>query len=179
MIIFKEHTKQGYASRTRENIILSDITIAMAQDFKTFGEILTYKTCKEMYKPICRINLNDSSVSEERIGMLRERLLKIGKNKITINIAGNGIYSLPNYTQEKIDYFAFSLLNRLFYGWDEFNKDEVEFRCGGQSGVDEAGAIAAFKLGFESLVLAPKTWMFRGLDGKDIRNEELFKERFL
>ena len=53
-----------------------------------------------------------------------------------------------------------------------------EIRSGGQTGVDEAGIIAAQRLGIPSSVHAPRGFVFRNKEGQDIRDERAFKERF-
>ena len=51
-------------------------------------------------------------------------------------------------------------------------------RSGGQTGIDEAGIIAAQRLGIPNEVHTTSNYMFRGRDGKDISDEEKFKARF-
>ena len=92
----------------------------------------------------------------------------------TLNIAGNGIYTMKGkYTQEQIDEFTYKLLGRVY---SEHGFKSI--RTGGQTGFDEAGAKAGIRLGIPTLVLAPKGWKFRNINGVDISNEKLFKERF-
>ena len=52
-------------------------------------------------------------------------------------------------------------------------------RSGGQTGADEAGILAAKELCIPAHVHAPKGWLMRGEDGKDVFSEYAFKERFV
>ena len=49
---------------------------------------------------------------------------------------------------------------------------------GGQTGADEAGIAAAKALGIPAEVHAPKGWMMRRGDNRDIFSEYEFKSRF-
>jgi len=98
-------------------------------------------------------------------------------NAKTLNIAGNGIYTMKQYSQEQIDDFTYKLLKAVLES-PELNTKIDSIRSGGQSGFDEAGAKAGYKLGIKTLVLAPKGYTFRDVNSKDISNEKLFKDRF-
>jgi transcription elongation GreA/GreB family factor len=98
-------------------------------------------------------------------------------NAKTLNIAGNGIYSLGDATQEQIDTYVYNLLKKVTESPNLKNKI-TSIRSGGQTGFDEAGIKAANKLGISSLVLATKDWKFRNKEGVDISNEAQFKARF-
>jgi hypothetical protein len=76
--------------------------------------------------------------------------------------------------QQSLDYFIYHFISLLIDSGLKIN----QIRTGGQSGADEAGAKAGIKLGIPTLVLAPNKWQFRDIDGKDIFNENAFKERF-
>ena len=103
---------------------------------------------------------------------------EIVKPSITLNIAGNGIYTMKGkYTQQQVDDFTYDLLKAVVESPNLKNKIEL-LRTGGQTGFDEAGAKAAQRLGIKTLVLAPKGWVFRDITGKDISSEEQFKSRF-
>jgi len=97
---------------------------------------------------------------------------------ITLNIAGNGIYTMKGkYTQQQVDDFTYKLLNKILNSPNLKNKIE-SIRTGGQTGFDEAGAKAGIKLGIPTIINAPKGWMFRNEKGQDISSEKSFKERF-
>lgn len=76
---------------------------------------------------------------------------------------------------EKIAYFIELLEHRL----SKNNIKITGIRSGGQTGIDEAGLKAAIKLGIPALCLAPKGWTFRDINGIDIKDEYLFKSRFI
>ncbi len=82
------------------------------------------------------------------------------------------------YTQEQCDYFTYKLLYEILNS-PKLETKIIGIRTGGQTGFDESGAKAGAKLNIPTLVLAPKYWKFRDINGIDISNEKLFKERFL
>jgi len=103
---------------------------------------------------------------------------EIVKPSITLNIAGNGIYTMKGkYTQQQVDDFTYDLLEQVLNSPNLNNRIE-SIRSGGQTGFDEAGAKAGVRLGVPTLILAPKGWTFRNELGKDISNESQFKARF-
>lgn len=75
---------------------------------------------------------------------------------IKLNIAGNGIYTL-GVDQEVVNR---EITNAVKYLLDHGVEIE-EIRSGGQTGVDEAGIIAAQRLGIKSSVVAPSKFEFR------------------
>lgn len=171
-IEFREHPKAGYASRTRENA-KCDITIAIAKDFNTAGEICTVnavKAAKKLYQQIPFETLLTlpvlHSVSTAINGLM-------GFN-YTMNIAGNGIYTFQ-LNQEYIDTRVYKCLLTIFR--DTIRKP-ITIISGGQTGIDEAGLKAAVLLDIPAICIAPKGWLFRNIKGEDIGDEKLFKERF-
>lgn len=175
MIEFKECEIEGYPARTKENIIKSDITIAFATNFDTRGEILTNNLATRFKKIYIGIDLNELFYSPINTFSLIESKLPSSSQDYIFNIAGNGLYSLKleqesynKYVQEVLEFY-------LKYTFKEIKL----VRSGGQTGIDEAGIVAADRLGIPTLVLAPKGWMFRNKEGKDIKNEQLFKQRFI
>ena len=173
-IIFIEDTG-GYRERTIKNAS-ADATLAIAMDFTSAGERLTKRSVLDQNKyyqaiDICR-GLN---IEKEVIDHIVDQfnVLKVK----TINIAGNGIYTMRGYyTQEQCDKFTYDLLNTIISSEDLMYKIDL-IRTGGQTGFDESGAKAGEKLGIKTIVLSPHGWKFRDLRG-DISNEVLFKKRF-
>ena len=163
MIQFIECQQAGYPARTRENILNSDSTIAIAQSFDTPGEILTRKLCIDNDKSYWCFKFPEQYsliAMGHRIDLHR------------INIAGNGIYSL-NVDQKFVDMWVYEFLFRLR------QYAQIKSVCsGGQTGVDEAGAKAGIKLGIPTIIRAPKGWMFRDKNHKTITSEKQFKARF-
>ena len=166
MIEFKEFQQSGYRARTMENAS-ADVTIAIAKDFYTAGEILTKNSVIKQNKRYIPINYFQAISSLQFIGISFE-----GKS---LNVAGNGIYTLKQ-PQEMVDSIIYDVLKFIF----ECTKSRPTLiRSGGQTGIDEAGLKAAVKLGIPALCLAPKGWVFRDINHKDIADEKLFKQRFV
>ena len=170
LITFEEDQSYGYKTRTDRNAS-ADITLAFAMDFTTGGEILTKNSVLGQNKIYIPIDINEMS------NQTVHEFVKLNLcNVKTLNIAGNGLYTMKNkYTQLEIDTLMLDFLKTVLP-----SDNQIELiRSGGQSGFDEAGIKAAIKLGIKALVLAPKGWMFRNIDGVDIRDENLFKNRFI
>jgi hypothetical protein len=174
-INFQEEPTTGYRQRTINNA-KADATIAIAVDFNSFGEKLTKTSVLGQNKKYISIDANTLTVSKERVDKIVEMLNSV--NAKTLNIAGNGIYTMKGkYTQEQIDKFTYDLLKAVIESPNLKTKIE-SVRSGGQTGFDEAGAKAGIKLGLPTIVLAPKGWTFRNINGQDISNEQQFKNRF-
>ena len=167
MIRFIEHNSDSYAPRTIENARNSDLTIAFAENFNTRGEELTKKWARR-YR--C-VSLLDFSLDPERIKRLS---FSIGNDIKSINIAGNGIYSLSQ-SQSHYDGFISDMLTDLFY---MCGCEWASVISGGQTGIDESGLKWGSKFGLDTFCLAPKGWKFRGKDGKDVSDKEKFLSRF-
>lgn len=181
MIIYKTSTSTNYYDRTKLTAA-ADVTFAFATDFNTKGEVLTRRLVNSHNKLYLNTklssNLDISDIDFDYIkfavnNTIEENNLK----KYSINIAGNGIYTLVKYgiSQSDIDKYMFNFLSLYV----ELVKSPIEFVIsGGQSGVDEAGSKAADKLGLNSFVYAPKYFRFRDINNIDIYDEYKFKERF-
>lgn len=172
---FIEDEKGGYSSRTIKNAS-ADVTIALAVDFNTAGERLTARMVDNLEKTYVPIDISNGTVSTEDVSRVINALNSVDAK--SVNIAGNGIYTLKGkYSQEQVDNIVFNLLLRV-NGSPALN-NKIEFiRSGGQTGVDEAGIKAATLLGISNLVLAPKGWVYRTEGGRDIADEKSFKYRF-
>lgn len=170
MINFIEHKETGYTMRTYDNARLADLTIAFALDFTTAGEILTKKAAYGKYLAVNMLY----SIEEAVENCLKE----IDRRKATrLNIAGNGIYTLYKdglVSQEQANEYIEAVLLMVC----AINDTRYIIRSGGQTGSDQAGLIAGDKLGLKTICLAPKNWMFRDINGKDICSETLFLKRF-
>lgn len=174
-IQFQEDTSKGYAQRTKKNASC-DATIAIATNFNTAGEVLTKKLVKEQNKKYIPLDGNNLTITEERISKIVDMLNSV--NAKTLNIAGNGIYTISGkYTQKEIDDFTYELIKQIVESPKLKNKITL-IRTGGQTGFDEAGAKAGIKLNIPTVVLAPKGWKFRNINGIDISSEKEFKGRF-
>ncbi len=174
-IDFQEEQTTGYRNRTIKNAS-ADATIAIAVDFNSAGEKLTKSSVLQQNKKYIPIDANSLEVTKERVNKIVETLNSV--NAKTLNIAGNGIYTMKGkYTQQQLDDFTYDLLNQVVNSPNLKTKIE-SIRSGGQTGFDEAGAKAAQRLGIPTIILAPKGWVFRNIEGKDISNEGQFKARF-
>lgn len=182
MTKIEECQQAGYPPRTKQNVICSDITLAFAVDFYTGGEVLTKKLCIENNKPFISIDFKNKDLSYSRLYKIIKRFdtlnLKnfFGTKDLTINVAGNGIYRMKE-TQKEVNEWTYEFFQRLL-SQPSFEYNIVMVRSGGQTGFDEAGVVAADWLGIPTLVLAPKNYLFRLEQGKDIADRELFEQRF-
>lgn len=170
-INFIEDKSTGYAERTKKNAS-ADATIAFAVDFNSAGEKLTKKSVLAHNKLYIPIDANNLEITPERVNKIANALKE--KNIKSLNIAGNGIYTMKGkYTQQQVDEFTLNLLSEVhkIYPFESI-------RSGGQTGFDEAGAKAGIRLGLPTTILAPKGWKFRNSQGQDISDEQQFKARF-
>jgi len=177
LIQFEEEQSSGYANRTRKNAS-ADVTLAFAADFNTAGEKLTKNSVLNQGKKY--VNFNIATVKQSDFVNASDIVKQLNEvNATSINIAGNGIYTLKNYewTQEQLDQYIYELLRDVINNKDLKNPITL-IRTGGQTGVDEAGGKAGIKLGIPTKILAPKGWLFRNINNKDVSDEKQFKERF-
>lgn len=173
MITYLESNSPTYPLRTMVNAGAADATIAFALDFTTPGEQLTKRAVNNagnLYIPVHPLLI--SLLQIHKTGKLL-----VQHQAKTLNIAGNGAYSLikTGITQPKTDKIVYNFLEAVIAAHDL----KIEsIRSGGQSGFDEAGIKAAVKLGIPAIVHFPKGWKFINAEGVTICNEFLFKKRF-
>jgi hypothetical protein len=171
---FTVSNSNSYPARTRENVILSDVTIALAQDFTTAGERLTKKEALKENKYIKADLSANTNNATEIANNIYEQLKTKGKlTNLKINIAGNGIYSMSQSQSYYND-----LVTQVLKELQARGVTIAEIRSGGQTGIDEAGIIAAQRLGIPSEVHTTADFKFRDKNNIDIADEKLFKERF-
>ena len=170
MLIIKEHTSHKYSPRTYYKGKMAETTNALAVDLSTAGEISTKKAAGDKYIGFL---LEEDSISKE----IGEELAKFmtTKNANTLNIAGNGIYTLNKYecSQEHINNFVFEV---IYYS--NQIREIKKIYTGGQTGVDLAGAIAGNVLGIETEVTMPKGFIQRDKDKIDKTHaiEDIYKQ---
>lgn len=177
-------SKGDYPVRTRENANWSDITLSLATDFNTRGEKLTKEAAKNKYIASIlpresnnnALAYNNENAYEYQANQIYKQLKAKGKlNNIKLNIAGNGIYSLKGFaTQKELNEYITNIIKTL----QKLGVTISEIRSGGQTGVDEAGIIAAQNLGIKWSINAPNGFKFRDINGKDIPNRKQFLDRF-
>lgn len=175
-IEFIEDTSSGYASRTYKNAS-ADVTIAFAVDFTTGGEKLTKECVEKQKKVYIPVDVDSNKFCNQLF--INDIVSQLNTcNAKTINIAGNGLYTMRDVcSQNDIDNVTYRFLFDVLTS--HLLKTKIELiRSGGQTGFDEAGIKAAVKLGIPALILAPQGWLFRDVDGNDIRDEQAFKNRF-
>jgi hypothetical protein len=183
-IIFNQSSSEDYNERTNINAN-ADVTIAFAMDFTTAGERVTKKYVEnnnKLYIPIDMKNLKGVTVEEianKIVNDINKKYNSLSKRDISINIAGNGIYTFEKYNinQNRIDSFIYNVLRNVVNN-PKLNVKVNLIRSGGQTGADESGAKAGKQLGIKTIVLAPKGYRFRRSDNKDIFSESEFKSRF-
>lgn len=154
------HLSASYAPRTCTNAQAAGITAAFAVDFDTAGERLTRKAAQERY---IAIPLGGDPVEAARAlyRALRQH------DAHTLNIAGNGIYTLSQagWSQSAVNAWMYAVLAKVAAHWPL-----TLVRSGGQTGVDIAGVSAAHALGIDALALLPKGYLQRGADKVDRQN---------
>lgn len=184
-IVYSE-SSGAYQQRTRENATADDVdfTLAFAVDFTTFGERATAKAAGDSIvqvdlpmKKEGGLELSKKAVAEA-VKFIRESLPEeyFKSDSCGLNIAGNGLYTLAGkgVSQDDTDKFVVKVMD----GLQKEGMKVSSIRTGGQTGVDESGAVAGVVLGIPTTVHAPKGWAFRGADNKDVKAEAAFKGRF-
>lgn len=174
---FLEDPVRNYGHRTWQNAAWSDITLALAVDFQSPGEITTKKAAGDKYLchplPISRDNMMEEA---RKIAEMIHRHPKCKAEGIRLNIAGNGAVTLAKkgvYTGYVADLLSF------VYRFSELRGIKIlEVRSGGQSGVDEAGILAAQRRGIRCSILAPKGFRWRDEAGNEREGQEGFISRF-
>lgn len=166
MISLKEHTSSKYTPRTYYNGQTADVTLAIASDLSTPGELSTKKAAGDRYIGFEYDNkLSSDFVADRLILFLRQ------KNGKTINIAGNGIYTLNKHgvSQEEVNLFITKVIKKV--------NEEIKIEriySGGQTGFDMAGAIAAAFLKIDATITFPKGFIQR--DKEKIDSEHTKEE---
>lgn len=82
----------GYAERTKLNASSAGLTVAFAVDFETAGERLTARSASRT--KYLGILIQEVPDVEGMAWNLIDRMWFLSKNTKTLNIAGNGIYTL-------------------------------------------------------------------------------------
>lgn len=171
MIEICEHESSNYAPRTKYNASIADVTIALAYDLETHGEILTKKCAGSKY---IGFKIDDNTWTQDIVKDIFAFLTK--RKAHSINIAGNGIYTLGRYDidQKNINLFMYMVLERLCK-----NYCIEKIYTGGQTGVDLAGAVAGHALGIDVIMTLPKGFKQRFEDGVDVyQTKEAVEKQF-
>lgn len=159
MIELLQHKSTSYAPRTYHNAA-QGVTLAIAADHNTAGERLTQKAAGDKI-----VFVDATKFGEQWLNASRLLYLMLRKhNTRTVNVAGNGIYTLSKYgiTQVMMN----DMVRQILFKVDEHLKlDKVV--SGGQTGADLAGLIAAAKIGIPCTGMWPKGFKMRFEDGVD------------
>jgi len=166
-----EHPSSSYTGRTYRNAREADLTVAIAMDFTTGGEKMTKQAAGEKYFAVTKEMLYPGRAVSDHIKTRPPGSVKV------INIAGNGLYTLNLYKLNQSD------VDRVMYGILRVvvNEHKIErVRCGGQTGIDLAGATAAYLLGIPVTVMMPKGFRQRDMLGIDhYHTEEQIREQIV
>ncbi len=178
-----EHSSSSYVPRTKHNAHTADLTVAFAEDFNSAGERLTKREAGERY---VAIPLNTDPLIAAR--MLYSACKR--HNVSTLNVAGNGIYSLfgdwsngnlqetdkfetldekeiVNVFQASLNQWVYLVISKVHEFWPIKN-----LISGGQTGADWAGGIAGEKLGLNVTMTFPKNFLQRNEFHKDVYQDK-------
>lgn len=160
-----EHPNASYKPRTEHNARKGDVTLAIATDMTTAGEMLTKKLAGDKYIgfKIDGFYFKEFDVSKELYHKLKNCNGKI------LNVAGNGIYTLikSDVNQREINQIVFNIISQVHYFYP---LDMII--TGGQTGVDIAGAVAGYALEIPTEVTLPHGYKQRFEGGFDIDGNE-------
>ena len=172
-------SSEHYKPRTIDNIEQSDVTIALASDFKSLGEKLTKKEAESRNKYVSESIGEGSNKSAKEIAKsIFNQIKKLGidtSKPLDLNIAGNGIYQEGMPSQEDVDTLITDILKEL----QKLGLQIKSVRSGGQTGVDEAGVKASLALGLPTILHGTKDFKFRREAKKDISDKiDQYLKRF-
>jgi 5'(3')-deoxyribonucleotidase len=166
-LILEENISDNYKVRTEENVNNSDLTLAIAIDFDSFGEKITKELTLKADKKYIAVSPDGDPIKKATKIVAKMNDLNLPQ-KFILNIAGNGLSTMKGQIlQNEADEFTYILLKTISQN-PKLNSKIGSVRTGGQSGFDEAGAKAAIKLGFTTVVHMPKGFKMRNQDGKDV-----------
>jgi len=153
----REHKSPKYSLRTELNANSADLTIACAEDYESSGEVLTHKLAvargEERY---LKLPLSMTPIEAARLLWKRCKALNVR----TLNIAGNGIYTLKKFgwTDDSVNEWMYQVIKQV----SEHHQFELII-SGGQTGADFAGGVAAEALGIDAVMTFPKGFKQRTL----------------
>lgn len=162
MLRIEQHTSDRYPPRTWINATSADLTVAIAVDYSTKGELLTHRAAGEAYLAL--------PLEWEPLDAARElwRAMQ-ARDARSLNVAGNGISTMAKHgwSQEAINAWVFQVIGKVH------EHRPIQFiRSGGQTGADIAGLVAAYALGIDCLGLFPKRYLQRSSENVDIRRSK-------
>lgn len=156
-LTIQEHSSNKYTPRTYANAKSAELTVAIAADFTTAGEKCTHRAAGDNYLPLWYFTTPLLASRE---------LYKACKrfNVKTLNVAGNGIYTLEKYnlTQKEVNQRVYDIISLVHKHYPI-----EKIISGGQTGVDMAGLVTAVKLGIPCVGTLPKGFIMRDSGGVD------------
>lgn len=159
MIEVTQNQSPHYSPRTYANAKTADWTVALAADLSTAGEICTAKAAGN------RLNGYEITLETDPVDLARMVYGFLKANKVkTLNIAGNGIYTLVEHgmKQDWANLFLYRFLKPLH---QHLKLEKII--SGGQTGIDTAGVVAAEVLGIPAMVHMPNGYVQRHEDKVD------------
>ena len=171
-LTMRAHASDSYPPRTFDNAGRADLTAAFAFDFATAGEKLTKKAAGPAY---VALDLALPAVENARLLFAALRATRVARP--TLNIAGNGVYTLVErgWDQARADGYVLDVLRTVHTHWPL-----GQIVSGGQTGIDWAGGVAGRVLDLPVDMLFPA-----GFRQRDERAElagqhpGLVRDRFL
>lgn len=163
-----EHSSSNYNPRTGENARKADVTVAFAVDYTTAGERLTHNVAGKKYVAV-PYGADIEASASKLVSFMRS------VNGRTLNVAGNGIYTLSKHrvSQDAANRWVLAVLERV-----HAQVGLLAIRSGGQTGIDTAGLVAGLVLGVPVTGLYPKGFRQRLANQTDVERtaDELLSE---
>lgn len=160
LLIINAHKSEKYPPRTYYNATSAGVTLALAVNLETKGELLTKRAAGDKY---IGFKLTDDI---DDLVIARQLYSKMKRDNVhTLNVAGNGIYTLceNGCSQDFINYFTYKIISKVHQFWPI-----EKIYTGGQTGVDISGAVAGYLLGIPTEVTLPAGFLQRFEDHKDV-----------
>ena len=159
-VVIKQHASSGFAERTKQNADAAGATVAIATNFETAGERLTKRVAGNKYFPL------GFDVPVAKAGLRLAKFMR-SMGTTTLNVAGNGIYTLvkSGMTQQSVNQHVHDIIaaaHKLL--------PITHIVSGGQTGVDIAGAVAAKALGIPATITLPQGFRQRNEANQDVNN---------
>ena len=161
-LIIKDMPSSNYRDRTIYNCQSAAVTLAIAVDFSTAGEVLTKRLASPRYYAVPYEDLKSKSTLNNFVAFLETQRMFTR----SLHVAGNGIGRFVKVYgsgfQPTLDRNVYVFLKHVH---ERFPLNKIY--AGGQSGVDEAGVKAGLRLGLHVEATLPRGYRMRGEDNLD------------
>lgn len=158
MMTIVEHKSHSYAPRTFHNAHVADLTVAIAINHYTGGELLTQRAARSKF---LALNFTDDTIGNARLlyAQMKQREVKV------LNVAGNGIhtFSKNGVWKATVHQYVHNVLQQVH---EHYPIGKIV--SGGQTGVDIAAAMSAYKLGIDMEITFPKGYRQRNEEGEEV-----------